>query len=311
MGLGPTEAEFMLAEHRYKPIDGTLLTISRQTIAMSPDFAKHLVTSAGLPLRSEALVSLDDKTLGHTLKDMDLISDDSFYALFSGAKLSILDVSDYEGADVIHDMNLPIGPELENRYDFVMCGSCLDNIFDPVTALRNVARLTKPGGRIFLFEWGNAFTTSYLRFTPEWFVDYFAVNGFSDVKSYLLHYPNLDGQERFTGGTVTDVYHYDPLVSGDGPPRYEPSAPQSLRFTMNFVIAEKGPDSTWDRTPIQAAHRMTEAERRPYIEAAARYQKSPRPLFRRGGVRPVGGDAALSRNGTLRSVASWVAGEPL
>ena len=310
MGLSQTEAEFLLAEHRYQPITGTLLTISRQTVGMTPDYARRLVTSTGVLVRPEATVSLDDKTLGHPMTGANFISDDSFYALFTAAKLSILDVSDYEGADVIHDMNLPIGPELENRFDFVLCGSCLDNIFDPVTSMRNLARLVKPGGRIFLFEWGNSYATAYLRYTPEWFLDFFAVNDFADAKSYLLHYPNVDGMERFSGGTIIDMYHYDPLVSEGGAVRYEPSHPQSPCITMNFVVAEKGPDSTWDRTPIQVAHRLTEAEQRPYIEAAARYQQSPRPLFRRTRNRPVGGDATLSRTGTLRSVASWVANEP-
>jgi SAM-dependent methyltransferase len=309
MGLGPPEAEFLLAEHRYQPIRGTWLTISRQTVGMTPSFAKHLVTQAGVALRPEAQIHLDKQTTGHSLSGVELISDDSFYALFSDAKFSILDVSDYEGADVLHDMNLPIGAEWENRFDFVLCGSCLDNIFDPVTALQNLARLTKPGGRIFLFEWGNSFPTGYLRFTPDWFLDYFAVNGFADAKAYMLHFPGLDGMERHASdGAVIDVYHYDPLVEQSGQLTYQLPDPQSLRYTMNYVIAEKAADSTWDRFPTQADGR-TDAERRVYVEAAVKFQKSPRPLFRRGGQRPVIGDPTLSRHGTLKPVASWVVGE--
>lgn len=188
MGLGPFEAAFLLAEHRYRPIRGNFLTISRQTVTLKPDEAYRLLTDNGIPIRSDAGVAIDDRTRGHKT-DEALIADDSFCAQFTDAKLSVLDVSDYEQADIIHDMNDPIGDELENRFDFVMRGSCLDNIFDPVTAIRNLARLLKPGGRVFLYEWG-CFPTGYLGVTPDWFVDYFAANGFADCKAYLLRYPD-------------------------------------------------------------------------------------------------------------------------
>jgi len=300
MGLGPFEAEFLLAEHQYKPITGRMLTISRQTVTMTPDKALELLRETNTPVRPEAKIAIDDKTRGHKTTQ-ELISDDSFYALFSDAKLSVLDVSDYEGADVIHDMNVPIGPDLEGQFDFVICGSCLDNIFDPVTAMRNLSRLVKPGGRLFSFEWG-AFPTGYLGYSPDWFLDYYAVNRFADCKVYTLQYPGKEGPS--SAAPSFDMYYYDPVVEHSGMIGYQCSNPQYLRYYLSYVIAEKGSDSTWNASPIQMHYRTSDAERKVYVDSALQYKASPRPLFRREG-RPINGDPELSRFGTLKPVASW------
>lgn len=200
-------------------------------------------------------------------------------------------------------MNKPIGPELENRFDFILCGSCMDNIFDPATALRNLARLAKPGGRIFLFEWG-CFPTAYMGYTPDWFVDFFAGNNFADCKAYTLYYPMADSRTQYTDSNSFDLYYYDPIVEHSGQFGYQCSHPRYLKYYINYIIAEKGPNSTWDVSPIQVHYRLDIPTRKPYLDAALRFRESPRPLFRRGD-KPILGDPQLSTYGTLKPVASW------
>lgn len=303
MGLDRFVTELLLAEHRYRPIRGSLLSISRQTIGLTTDEALALLRETGTPVRPEARSEAGRKTQ-HQFGMQNLISDESFYSLFTDAQLVVLDVSDYEQADIIHDMSHPVGPELENRFDFAMVGSCLDNIFDPVTALRNVARMVRPGGRIFLFEWGNSHPTAYLKFSPDWFHDYFAVNRFADCKAYVLCFPRADGRGQPTGpGSFADLYLYDPLVVNHGSVGYQCSHPLSLCYMFNIVVAEKGPDSTWDASPIQVHYRTDERQKAVYVDSAMRFARSPRPPFR--GAEKVQGDPLLSRFGTLKPVASW------
>src|SRR5262245_34682707 len=121
MGLGRFNAEMLLAEHRYRPIRGQLLSISRQTVALTPGEARALLEETGTPVRATA--SRIDTTTKHQLGERNFISDESFYALFSDAQLVVLDVSDYEKADIIHDMNRPIPERLENQFDFAILGS--------------------------------------------------------------------------------------------------------------------------------------------------------------------------------------------
>ena len=64
------------------------------------------------------------------------------------AKYHCLDRSNYEGALIIQDMNKVIEEKKIKEFDFIYNGSCMDNIFDPVTFLTNTTKMLKVGGRI-------------------------------------------------------------------------------------------------------------------------------------------------------------------
>ena len=75
------------------------------------------------------------------------ISDDSFFRLFSNATDHCLDVSHYEFAEIVHDLCQAVPENLYEQFDFIFNWSCLDNIFDPATAMKNMSRMLRPGGR--------------------------------------------------------------------------------------------------------------------------------------------------------------------
>jgi SAM-dependent methyltransferase len=305
MALGPAEAEFLFAEHRYQPIRGDLLTIGRQPVSMTARQFLQSLAATGTPISHESRAALDRDATGHLGADH-AISAKSFFAMFPAATLSTLSGSASAPPDVTHDMNHAVGPELENRFDFIISDSCLDTVFHPVMALRNLTRMAKPGGRIVLFERGNSFPTAYMKFTPDWLLDFFALNQFADAKSYILHYPTLDDKQPFArSGLRIDAYQYDPVVEASGQFGYQCTSPQTLGYTLNVVIAQKAADSTWAASPTQMHYRLNDDARRAYVEAALRFRQSARPLFRRADGKPVSGDPALSRFGTLKPVASW------
>ena len=68
------------------------------------------------------------------------ISDASFFRLFSNATYHCLDVSDYEGAEIVHDLCQDVPENLHEQFDVTVNGSCLDNIFDPATAIKNMSK---------------------------------------------------------------------------------------------------------------------------------------------------------------------------
>jgi SAM-dependent methyltransferase len=307
MGLDAIHIEMLFGEHRHKAIEGELLTVSRSTIAMTEAGVRELLKQTGTPIRPGVQVEIDNTTV-HGFGSHGWITDKSLFALFTDAQLSVLDVSDYEKADIIHDMSLPIDSSLENRFDFIINGSCIDNIFNPVAALQNASRMLKPGGRLFEFEWSNSHPTAYVKCSPDWFLDYFAVNKFADCKCYLLHF--FDTEElAFTtgkGGTGVDVYLYDPLVYAGGQTGYQCSHINSFRPTVTVIIAEKGPDSTWDKSPIQMHYRYDPWHKQTCLESAERFKASPRPIFSRNGREPRKfGDIELSRFGTVRPVSAF------
>lgn len=311
MGFDRVTVEFLLHEHRHKPITGKLLTIGRQTVGLTPQQAIELIKESGTSLRDDAVMEIDKLTV-HTPAEGGFISDVALFSLFSTAKVAALDVTDYEGAEYIHDMGVPIPPSLKEQFDFIINGSCLDNIFDPATAIKNVSKMLKPGGRTLDFEWSNSHATAYLKYSPDWFLDYYAINNFDDCKVYLINYPNsidmdLDGRHRpeffSRRGHHCEAWHFDPLVINHGQIGFECSSVDVFNRNLVLVIAEKGNNSTSDVSPVQKHYRGSPAAHAPYIAAAQRFTSSSRPVFSNGRVVPR--VAPISPNPVLRCVAVW------
>jgi hypothetical protein len=106
----PTLARLIIREHLYKPIQGNVLTLGRQTIAMTYEQLIELSQQEGFLISEDDLkritVSQDQKT--RVGKGTGYISDDVFFSLFGIRQIHVMDVSDYEGADIIHNLNMPI-----------------------------------------------------------------------------------------------------------------------------------------------------------------------------------------------------------
>ena len=66
-----------------------------------------------------------------------------------------MDVSDFEGCDIVHDLNKAIGEDLHGRFDTVIDGGCLEHVFNLPMAMENYMRLVRPGGRLFVFTTAN------------------------------------------------------------------------------------------------------------------------------------------------------------
>jgi hypothetical protein len=94
-----------------------------------------------------------------------------FFKLFLGAqRVESIDHSDYEGAELVHDMNAPIPAEWEQQYDAVIDGGTLEHIFNFPAALANAMRMVRTGGRLFVFTpANNQLGHGFYQFSPELF----------------------------------------------------------------------------------------------------------------------------------------------
>ncbi len=93
------------------------------------------------------------------------------FLIAAGAdSVSSIDASAYEGADIVHDMNTRIGPQLECRFDLVIDGGSIEHIFRPDRALENLMRMTKIGGRALIWApANNQCGHGFFQFSPELF----------------------------------------------------------------------------------------------------------------------------------------------
>ena len=84
--------------------------------------------------------------------------------------LEALDYSDYQGANLIHDLNQPLPEHLAARYDAVIDGGTLEHVFDFPRALQNAMRLVKPGGALYLCTpANNLFGHGFYQFSADLF----------------------------------------------------------------------------------------------------------------------------------------------
>lgn len=105
-----------------------------------------------------------------------------------GAKsVDALDISDYEGANVLHDMNQAIPHNLQRRWDTVIDGGSLEHIFNFPQALTNCSSLCKLGGQIIhLVPGNNCLNHGFYQFSPDLFHQFYSEkNGYNDTEVFL------------------------------------------------------------------------------------------------------------------------------
>jgi SAM-dependent methyltransferase len=129
-------AKLAALSQRYTPA-GRVVMLGRQGLRISPYNRvrfNRLLRGAGRDLRYMDVVQPD----GFTEKLWQVLG-------FDG--IETMDVSDYEGATILHDMNEPVPEALHGQFDFIFDGGTIEHVFDVATALKNVFHMLRPGGR--------------------------------------------------------------------------------------------------------------------------------------------------------------------
>jgi hypothetical protein len=252
VGLGHDMVEAIFREHSFSPITGDVLLIGRQTVYFTPEELLVLAREHGIGLDAQVEdIAIDTTTQDRrsVYADKDLVADTAIFKLCGNQRVRALDHTHYEGAEVVHNLNLPLPEELKGIADFIVDGSTLDNVFSPNLALRNLAEMLRPGGRLLMInQWSNHHNP-YVLVSPLWLLDYFAINKFVDCKVYLIVYLPPSGTNIFT---VNLEWLLDPTRS------MGTFAWPSPCEVGTIVLAEKGPESTTEATPTQQHYRSKE-----------------------------------------------------
>ncbi len=143
-------------------------------------------------LNSETLRSMFDR-FGVSLSqsdEQDILKNDYAEGLFrklGASTVQSMDASDYEGADIIHDLNIPINESLVRKYTCVIDFGTLEHIFNFPIALKNATDLLDEGGCFVSATIANNFMGhGFYQFSPELFLRYLPANGFANVEVYLV-----------------------------------------------------------------------------------------------------------------------------
>jgi len=149
---------------------GEVLTIGRQWLSLGHD---RLESVMGRPMARSKF------------------ADNVFYAL-GASKLVALDASDYEGAGMLHDLNVPY--EGLRQFDCVVDFGSLEHVFDIATAFRTIARLTRTGGAILhVLPANNLLSHGFWQISADVLLElYCPINGFENTE--VFYASNLDSR---------------------------------------------------------------------------------------------------------------------
>ena len=177
MALDRRSLEF-LAHSRTRGVDfSSCATIGRQGLGVSARDLREVCEIARCPITDEDAERLMD---GGWL--------DPVLRQFGTLELSTIDVSDYEGATYLHDLNSEIPSDLVERFTAVLDIGSLEHIFNVPIALCNYMRMVRNGGHLLLvLPTNNEAGHGFYQFSPELF--YRALSpeyGFQIEGMYLL-----------------------------------------------------------------------------------------------------------------------------
>ena len=196
MGLNFNPAAMLIKAKKNGVSFDNILTLGRQTLYISPKKIRQLAR--------ENYIKIDSS-------DFVFDSADEFFKHFLETKtVTALDYSDYEGCDIVHDMNFPINSELYEKFDVIIDGGTLEHVFNFPTAIKNCMELVKKGGSVFIFTVCNNHTGhGFYQFSPELFFRIFErSNGFS-IQDVLIDVHPFPGGELTVSKSVYSVI--DPI----------------------------------------------------------------------------------------------------
>jgi SAM-dependent methyltransferase len=158
MGLTATDIDLLLDLTRRKRIIASIATIGSLSLYLHP---RQLTRLRGIIPDSRALA---EYRWGDTA--------DAILREITGAtQVSSIDMSDYQGSSIVHDMNLPLWnsrPDLAGKFDLVIDGGTLEHVFNFPVAVQNLMFLVRQGGHILAANPANNLCGhGFYQFTPE------------------------------------------------------------------------------------------------------------------------------------------------
>jgi len=245
MGILRGNTRLLFEEHKRRPFSGAILELSRALVFLTLPEVQQIARHVGVEPSSvpKVLPSHDPR-----LAALDCIDDHTLFRMMGFTDVASVDISAYEGAEYIADLNRPFPPELHDRFDVVFDAGTLQHVFDIPQALANMHRAVRVGGRIIIGMGAshNHVDHGFYMFSPTLFYDYFAANNYEIDTARVLEFTHT----WLAGRLYTSrwrVYDYTPgcldhlSYGGFG-----------HRQVALFFVATRKPESTGELAPQQS-----------------------------------------------------------
>ena len=158
MGIDKVSLEALLIAQTLRKRSSKALMLGRQCIyAHAMESIPILMKYTGVPAGSASTVLYERYA-------------EPLFKFLSYTTIDSLDYSDYEGATLIHDLNIPLPPN-SMKYDFVFDGGTIEHIFNVAQVLENIVNLVEVGGIFLSVTMNNNYSGHGIyQFSPEFFL---------------------------------------------------------------------------------------------------------------------------------------------
>ncbi len=204
MGISKALASLLLEEKKEGRCKGSILQLGRQHTFVTYAALKKLFVKHGIPLLATLKIQLSFNPL---LAQRGFINDQTFFRALGFDDIQSLDYSDFEGADIIWDLNMLLSDSYADKFDCIIDGGTTEHIFDIPTALKNMHKLLKKEGYIIHASPShNHVDHGFYMFSPTLLYEYYQANNYRIVTSYIFEYD--DRLET----TAWHIYKYQPGI---------------------------------------------------------------------------------------------------
>ncbi|WP_165251480.1 hypothetical protein [Paludisphaera soli] len=153
MGLDSSAVQLLGAARRHGVDFHDLLTIGRQNFYPARETLDRVLKALGSGKDASAFPP------GFA---------EPFFEELGAVNPRAMDHSDYEGAQVVHDLNKPIPAELRNRFGVVFDGGTIEHVFNAPQALKSMMEMVRVGGWFIQVTAGNNFLGhGFWQISPE------------------------------------------------------------------------------------------------------------------------------------------------
>lgn len=242
MGIPRGTARLLLEETRRRPFSGSVLQLGRSSIYLTEHELRRWAKKHGVELRDTGEVELSHDP---RLAQQGCLGDRTFFASLGFDRVEACDISDWEGAEHIFDLNEPVPDDLHGRFDAIVDPGSILQIFHQPNVLKNFHDLTKVGGRIIHagVPSNNHVDLGFYMFSPTFFDDFYRANNYQVEYLYICTYVPYWHLGRLRS-TPWKVYRYEPgCLDHLNYGRY------GGRQTSVFMVATKKAESTGDVVP--------------------------------------------------------------
>ena len=196
MGMLPSYIRLVASMHSRYRFEGPVCSLGNQDIWASHEDLKRYFKE----VRSS--YEEPNRIIGHSSRTFNIdpslmnVAQDFVHARVFFEMLGIQDYEDMDKFDsdnptIVHDLNVNIPIELEDRFGLIFDGGTVEHIFDVRRVLENIIRLLKINGcviHICSFQMDHGFYA----FSPSSLFDFYAVNGFSNLECFLMEVDYTD-----------------------------------------------------------------------------------------------------------------------